>query len=207
MPVKEYFVDQSAFDTGLDEDRVPAIGISAGSADTLGDNEELAAALAYINAVRQESRKLPFAVVADIPSSSPIIVQESHCAEERLSSPLSDAVVEYFISLRMLLNKDGIEKRDIVIDFGDDVEENLATADSVSISNAIEDLAEVAGDVIEVNRVSVWLFGLLVYLEEPLLEDTGAALQQLGRFCEAHSHACPNLGVCSLIIRNYFKQR
>jgi hypothetical protein len=106
----------------------------------------------------------------------------------------------------LLLNKEEVSKVELVIDFDEDIEDKLASADSVSVSNAIEDLSELANELPQ-DLVAKWLFGLLVYLSEPLLEDTGAALQLLRRFCESHSKEDPRLEVCSIIIRDFFKQR
>jgi hypothetical protein len=201
--VKKYFIESSATDYDHDEERSPALGIPLYSDDP--DDSELQAAISYIKSVRNEAKSSPFAVVAEFPNEAPQIVSEPAEVEAPISS-LHEAVLEYFMSLRMLLNKEGVEKSQIVIDFDEDIENKLLLADSVSISNAIEDLPDLR-DEFSKDLFTKWLFGLLVYLSEPLLEDTGAALQRLRRFCDVHSREDPRLGVCAIIIREYFNQR
>jgi hypothetical protein len=198
------------------DERARVIGFPEISSDFEHD-EESAAAMAYIQSVQQESKSLPFAVVADIPSEPARMTTDSESvntyprngeSQSELSG-ISAAIIEYFISLRMLLKKDSFAKRDVLIDFGGDVSETLTVAESVSITNAIEDLSEVT-DVLAPEVIAEWLFGLLVYLEEPLLEDTAAALQTLRRFCstiQENELTRSKLEVCSIIIREYFKQR
>ena len=178
-------------------------------------DEEAAAARAYLQSVQQEAKSLPFAVVANIPQSAPTIPSESttaiilNPASSEYDERLISAIIDYFLSLRDMLGKSTCEKESLTIDFGTDIAESLAVADSVSITNAVEDLSEVT-DVLTPETVAEWLFGLLVYLEEPLLEDTGAALQSLRRFCDSATHSSPThnkLQVCSVIIRHYFNQR
>ena len=198
------------------DDRSAAIGVPESSSDFEHD-EESAAALAYLRSVQQESKSLPFAVVAEIPSSAlgKATIPDADDSPSSLGqsgtelSGIEVAIIEYFITLRMLLQKDSFAKQEVLIDFGADVSETLTVADSVSITNAIEDLSEVT-DVLAPEVIAEWLFGLLVYLEEPLLEDTAAALQTLRRYCsysQENEMTCSKLKVCSIIIREYFKQR
>lgn len=212
---KYYRAPQVNPDTEGDQ-RAIVIGFPEISSDFEHD-EESAAAMAYLMSVQRESKSLPFAVVADIPSESAHVTTNSEAlnmisrnGESQSELPgISVAIIEYFISLRMLIKKDSFAKRDVLIDFGGDVSETLTIAESVSITNAIEDLSEVT-DVLAPEVIAEWLFGLLVYLEEPLLEDTAAALQTLRRFCsasQANELTRSKLEVCSIIIREYFKQR
>jgi hypothetical protein len=193
-----------------DEEKVVALGIPDDS-DCDGSDEELLAAKAYMKSVREESRKLPFAVVADTTANALQVYDRPFVSSEADNTPgdnpqeLREAIIEYFVSLRMLLKKDGVEKQEKVIDLCSDCCDTLASADFVSISNAIEDLSELL-DELSVVTVSEWLFGLLIYLDEPLLEDTAAALQILRRFCSRHPENC-HLQICSLIVRFYFNQR
>lgn len=211
MPrVIKYFKQQSDEDPSPDDDKVVALGVPDDIEDD-SEDQELIAAKAYMKAVREQSRTLPFAVVADTGPVSPQVALASQGSTEGsaevgdVGEDLRVAIVEYFVSLRMLLKKEGVERREKVIDFCEDCADSLASADPVSISNAVEDLSELLDDL-SPDQVSEWLFGLLVHLEEPLLEDTAAALQKLRRYCSSKP-SDHRLQVCSVIVRFYFNQR
>lgn len=116
--------------------------------------------------------------------------------------------MDYFLSLRELLSKPAVEKKSILIDFTGLVDEVLVSADQASVSAAVEDLSELL-DELDKQSVVAWLFGLLVHLDTPLLEDTAAALQTLRRYCELDL-GDPALWrrkqVCRIIIREFFSQ-
>jgi hypothetical protein len=213
VSVTKYYRSADSFEEP-DDERMVAID-APNLTDPDGIDEEGEAALAYLRSVQQEAKSLPFAVVANIPDGAPTIpsVSSATLTTPRAGSDyderLTTAIIDFFLSLRNMLGKSMCEKESLTIDFGTDIAESLAVADSVSIANAVEDLSEVT-DVLAPETIAEWLFGLLVYLEEPLLEDTGAALQSLRRFCDSTVNLSPihnKLQVCSVIIRHYFKQR
>ena len=212
VEIKKYFRDRVEDD---DEEAVCSVALGAPT-DYISsaDDSEAQAALEYLKSVRSQSKSLPFALVANIPDSSPTVAPSvSAPSDSVITSPgreaLEDAVIEYFVSLKELIARSNVEKQSVMVDFVSDVDETLSIADSASVSTAIEDLSEVR-DELETKVVAEWLFGLLVHAELPLLEDTSAALQILRRFCECPPSASGEerhkLDVCSIVIRRYFGQ-
>jgi hypothetical protein len=214
--VQKYYRNgrQSTDEAGSTDTQI-ALGTPGEDELAHGDEETLAAA-AYINSVREEAWRQPIAVEAVIASPPQLHHTVSSAPEYQptfdiVHETMKNAIIEYFVSLRMLLKKDGIEHREILIDFGEDYEDVLSSADSVSVTRAVEDLSELDEDLSS-DLFADWLFGLLVYLDEPLLEDTAASLQSLLRSCRERIGSEPEplrnkFHVCSLIIRFYFNQR
>lgn len=204
--------DESENDNGTG---VACIGVPEMFEDT-EDYEEGLAALQYLASVRNEAKSLPFAIEAVLPTEISSPAQNAPTVAEPTSVTSSEygatieVVNEYFQSLRELVNKERGESVSKQVKFVPGMSDSqLACADFASITSAIGNLAEVV-DTLPQTVVLEYIWGLLVYLEFPLLEDTSASLQQLRRYCDdrvpssdpLHSQAM----ACSVIISHFFHQ-
>ena len=182
-----------------------ALGFDDSESSSLDD--EARAAAEYLKAVRAESREQPFAIVADIESETvdrrDVLTRPLKKTIARRPEAVRDAIKEYFLSLRDLVRRELVERREVLVDFGPDVTV-LGLADTASVASGLEDLSELLTELDE-KVVSEWLFALLVHAERPLLEDTAAALQVLRRYCEARGDV-RELEVSSIVIGEVFGQ-
>ncbi len=206
LSVRKYFVQQPGDVSDESESRQVALGGAVPEADDEED-ELTIAALQYLNSVKQESARLPFAVVAEYSESDQVAHSSPTILASSSDTDLDRSVSEYFEALRVLLSKNGaVEKSSCEIAFdGGSAELQVACADQVSIEIALENLAMSSGSLPE-SIFTEYLWTLLVYLELPLLEETAANLQSLRRMCDSHSGSS-RLWVCSLVISRFFHQR
>lgn len=218
--VKQYFREKGVATCAETEEARPVIGIPE-EFEMLEDHSTASDAMAYLQSVRTQAKSLPFAVEAVTVSEEPSQAYDASMRREsRGSSPqcqtvddvlpgnFTESVLDYFLSLRELLSKPAVERKSILIDFTGLVDEVLVSADQASVSAAVEDLSELL-DEMEKASVVAWLFGLLVHLDTPLLEDTAAALQTLRRYCEldhGDPAVCRRKQICRIIIREFFSQ-
>ena len=177
-------------------------------------DDEAQAAFQYLNSVKEEASGLPFAVEAVVGTPDRSASSRPHSAPSSvvLVEPrLKCAIIEYYLSLRELVSKSAVEKAEVLIDFTPGMSDSvLPQADFSSIAAGIEDLSELLHEL-DLEIVIEWLFGLLLHLDFPLLEDTSAALQATRRFCEdmqadANELDRSKLLVCIVIIREHFRQ-
>jgi hypothetical protein len=159
---------------------------------------------------------LPFAIEAILSTktspdlqAAPTVVNPT-AMRPSPDEPTVEVVVEYFQSLRELVNKERKESESKQVKFVPGMSDSqLACADFASVTMAIEHLAD-SLDTLPQTVVLEYIWGLLVYLEFPLLEDTSASLQQLRRYCDDCILSSDPLYVqataCSLIISHFFHQ-
>jgi len=205
--VKKYFRSVSdECDSGIN--CVPVLSVTCGSAEELEDDESIAAS-AYLNYVRQEASKLPFAIEATNIHTSAGVLESSGPVDSALpfDSQLAASIVDYFMSVRELVRSNSGDKREVLIEVvsGNSDCSLLAVADFASIAAGLEEFAD-GVELVDIGTAAEWIFAFLVYLDFPLLEDTAAALQILNRFIHEHSD-CRKLMISGVVIREYFNQR
>lgn len=202
MPaIKRHFRASQDADEGL----MPPVILGHGDA-FLAEDEETSAAFAYLEYVKNQAANLPFATELSVAEEERVpFPVATATVPPAVGFELKSAIIEYYKSLRELVSN-SLEKQEIVLDFSSSSSEELGMCDYASIVCGIEELADVA-DEMEVDVVAEWLFGLLVYLDFPILEDTAAALQVLRRFClSQYTLGKPKLFISSVIISEYFRQ-
>ena len=178
--------------------------------DIQNDDESIQA-MEYLRRVKKEANSLPFAVEAVYPTnklSSPQVLKFE--ASDSLSdSEVNSVMVEYFCSLREFVNKQRVIRETKHIEFVEGISDTiLHSADYVSITNAIDELADCVPDLSPVVAVE-YIWALLIHLEDPLLEDTAASLQILRRYCDSITEdkkISYQAKACSIIISSFFHQ-
>jgi hypothetical protein len=207
ISLKRYFVNKVDESDSADDDRQVALGPGVSEHDGEIDDEAIEA-FAYLNSVRSEASRLPFAVEAIVQNmEAPTIDfrRDSDTVFNHLAEPLCSSVLEYFTSLRSFVCKDTTDTQPREIKFDEGMSESHTTgADYTSISTALELLAEKA-QTMDHEIVVEYLWALLVQLDFPLLEDTAAGLQSLRKYCDSRSED-KRCTVCSIIISRYFRQ-
>jgi hypothetical protein len=205
--LKKYYVNKVEHSDGDDDGRNVALGVSIPEHDSDLDEESLQA-LAYLNTVKSEASKLPFAVEAVIPNiRAPTIGPEDgdNLDDPQNSDRLVDSIIEYFTSVRSLVRKNNFETEYREIEFEQGMSEPyISGADYTSVTTAIEHLDDQSGTLGH-DIVIEYLWALLVYLDFPLLEDTAAALQSLRKYCDTRQDDS-RCRVCSIVIARFFHQ-
>ena len=218
VPLRRYFASSEigSNDQEGDDDSGP---VCIGPAIALEDHEadeESVAALKYLESVKTEAKSLPFAIEAVFPDvsvdvrSRPPVVDYIDSSSSSCDDEMVEVVIEYFQSLRELINRDRISTESKSIKFVEGMSDaELACADFASISTAIESLAD-SLDSLSPECSLEYMWGLLVYLEYPLLEDTSASLQRLRRYCDdliaTDKELSHRASACSIIISHFFHQ-
>ena len=214
--LRRYFARSDGDHDEVDGDEYPEparIGPGPSCEDLEVDDESIAA-LKYLESVKSESKSLPFAVEALIPEvigsgiAPRVDFGPFQCSDG--DDETVEVVIEYFQSLRELINRNRIVSESKSIKFVTGMSDSeLACADYASISSAIEFLAD-SLESLPQEAVLEYIWGLLVYLEFPLLEDTSASLQRFRRYCDDitdHKNRMHYLALaCSVVISQFFHQ-